>query len=237
LFVCDEVQTGLGRTGRFLALEHWDLAPDMVCLSKALSGGIVPIGALLVSRAAFDRVFDGMERAVRHGSTFAGNDLAAAAALATLRVLERDRVVAHAERMGSLLLDLTKPLIDRYEVVRDVRGLGLMWAIELGPPTGGPGRSVFRAIEHVQPGLFAQLITVPLFHEHRILCQVAGHHMNVVKALPSLLIDEADVRRFADSLEEVVAAAERIPRAMARFGLQMARGTARSRRSRHRAPV
>ena len=89
LFVCDEVQTGIGRTGRFLALEHWELAPDMICVAKALSGGLVPIGAVLVSRPAFDSVFDGMERAVRHGSTFGGNDLAAAAALATLRVLEQ----------------------------------------------------------------------------------------------------------------------------------------------------
>jgi ornithine--oxo-acid transaminase len=235
LFVCDEVQTGLGRTGRFLALEHWDLAPDMICLSKALSGGFVPIGAVLVSRAAFDRVFDGMERAVRHGSTFGGNDLAAAAALATLRVLEREGVVAHSERMGALLLDLTKPLIDRHEVVRDVRGLGLMWAIELGAPARATGRSVFQAVERIQPGLFAQLITVPLFHQHRILCQVAGHHMNVIKALPSLLIEEEDVRHFAHALADVVAAAERVPRAMARFGLQMARGTARSHRSRRAA--
>lgn len=230
LFVCDEVQTGLGRTGRFLALEHWDLAPDMICLSKALSGGLVPIGAVLVSRAAFDRVFDGMERAVRHGSTFGGNDLAAAAALATLRVLERDGLVAHAERMGRLLLDLTKPFVERYEVVRDVRGLGLMWAIELGPPARATGSSVFHAVERMQPGLFAQLITVPLFHEHRILCQVAGHRLNVVKALPSLLIEEADVRHFAEALAAVLAGAERVPRAMARFGMQMARGASRARR-------
>jgi len=237
LFICDEVQTGVGRTGRFLALEHWDLAPDMICLAKALSGGLVPVGALLVSRDAFDRVFDGMERAVRHGSTFGGNDLAAAAALATLRVLERDGVVAHVERMGALLLELTRPLIERHEVVRDVRGLGLMWAIELGPPTGATRRPLFNAVERAQPGLFAQLITVPLFHEHRILCQVAGHRMNVIKALPSLLIEEAEVRRFADALAEVVADAERVPRAMARFGVRMARGTARSRRSRRREPT
>jgi ornithine--oxo-acid transaminase len=235
LFVCDEVQTGLGRTGRFLALEHWELAPDMICLAKSLSGGFVPIGAVLVSRAAFDRVFDGMERAVRHGSTFGSNDLAAAAALATLRVMERDGLVAHAERMGALLLELTRPLIERHEVVREVRGLGLMWAIEFGPPARGASRSVFHAVERVQPGLFAQLVTVPLFHEHRILCQVAGHRMNVVKALPPLLIDEQDVRRFAAAVGEVVAEAERLPRAMARFGLKMARGTARSRRARPRA--
>jgi ornithine--oxo-acid transaminase len=231
LFVCDEVQTGLGRTGRFLALEHWDLEPDLICLAKALSGGFVPIGAVLVSRDAFDRVFDGMERAVRHGSTFGSNDLAAAAALATLRVLDRDGLIDHAERMGALLLELTRPLVDRHEVVRDVRGLGLMWAIELGSPARGTSRSVFHAIERLQPGLFAQLITVPLFHEHHILCQVAGHRMNVVKALPPLVIEEDDVRRFAGAVADVVAAAERLPRAMARFGLQMARGTARSRRA------
>ena len=200
----------------------------MICMAKALSGGLVPIGGVLVSRDAFDRVFDGMERGVRHGSTFGGNDLAAAAALATLRVIERDGVVAHAARMGELLLELTRPLVDRHEVVRDVRGLGLMWAIELGPPAGGGGRALWNAVERAQPGLFAQLITVPLFHDHQILCQVAGHRMNVVKALPSLLIEEEEVRRFADALEDVVAAAERMPRAMARFGLRMARGTARS---------
>jgi ornithine--oxo-acid transaminase len=231
LFVCDEVQTGLGRTGRFLALEHWDLAPDMICLSKALSGGLVPIGAVLVSRAAFDHVFDGMERAVRHGSTFGGNDLAAAAALATLHVLDRDGLVERADRLGQLLLELTQPLVARHDVVRDVRGAGLMWAIELGPPRA-TGRSLFRAVDHLQPGLFAQLITVPLFHEHRILCQVAGHRLNVIKALPSLLVDESDVRYFADALAEVVATAERMPAAMARFSMRMARGTARAYRAR-----
>jgi ornithine--oxo-acid transaminase len=230
LFVCDEVQTGLGRTGRFFALERWGLEPDIVCVAKALSGGLIPIGAVLVARAAFDRVFDGMERAVRHGSTFGTNDLAAAAALATLRVIERDGVVEHASRMGELLLELTRPLMDRHEIVRDVRGLGLMWAIEFGAPAGGSSRAVFNAVERAQPGLFAQLITVPLFHEHRVLVQVAGHRMNVVKALPSLLINEDEVRGFADALAEVVANAERVPRAMTRFGLRMARGTARSRR-------
>lgn len=222
LLVCDEVQTGLGRTGRFLALEHWNLQPDLICLSKALSGGLVPIGAVLVSRAAFERVFDGMERAVRHGSTFGGNDLAAAAALATLRVLDEEGLIARAERLGALLLELTTPLVERYEVVRDVRGLGLMWAIELGPPSGAGARAIWNAVERRQAGLFSQLITVPLFHEHRIFCQVAGHRMNVIKALPPLVISEEDIRRFAAALEQTVAAAAHYPRALARFGLRMA---------------
>jgi ornithine--oxo-acid transaminase len=218
LFVCDEVQTGIGRTGRFLALEHWQLAPDMICLAKALSGGLVPIGAVLVSRGAFDTVFDGMERAVRHGSTFGGNDLAAAAALATLRVLDQEDLVDHAERMGALLLELTQPLVERYEVVHEVRGLGLMWAIEFGPPSGRVGRALWEAVERRQAGLFSQLITVPLFHEHRILCQVAGHRMNTIKALPPLVVPDQEIRRFAAALEETIARAERYPSALARFG-------------------
>jgi ornithine--oxo-acid transaminase len=220
LFVCDEVQTGIGRTGRFLALEHWDLQPDIICVAKALSGGFVPIGAVLVSRAAFDTVFDGMERAVRHGSTFGGNDLAAAVALATLGVLEREDLVARAERMGALLLELTTPLIERFDVVADVRGLGLMWAIEFGPPAGASSRRLWERVERRQPGLFSQLVTVPLFHEHKIFCQVAGHHMNVIKALPALTIEESEIHRFAGALEQTIAAAERYPAALARFGLR-----------------
>ncbi|MEA2314473.1 MAG: ornithine--oxo-acid transaminase [Solirubrobacteraceae bacterium] len=230
LFVCDEVQTGIGRTGRFLALEHWGLQPDLICLAKALSGGLVPIGAVLVSRAAFERVFDGMERAVRHGSTFGGNDLAAAAALATLRVLDQEHLIARAERLGGLLLELTAPLVERYEVVKEVRGLGLMWAIEFGPPAGAGARALWETVERRQPGLFSQLIIVPLFHEHRILCQVAGHRMNVIKVLPALTIEEQEIRRFAAALEETIAAAERYPAALARFGVRTAFRAAGARR-------
>ena len=230
LLVCDEVQTGIGRTGRFLSLEHWGLEPDLICLSKALSGGLVPVGAVLVSRTAFDTVFDGMERAVRHGSTFGGNDLAAAAALATLRVLDDEGLVARAERLGALLLELTAPLVERYEVVSDVRGLGLMWAIEFGPPEGGARRSIWNAAERVQPGIFSQLIVGPLFHDHRILCQVAGHRMNVVKALPALVVEEDEIRRFAAALEDVVARAERVPSAFLRFSMSMSRRAFAARR-------
>jgi ornithine--oxo-acid transaminase len=230
LLICDEVQTGIGRTGRFLALEHWELEPDLICVAKALSGGFVPIGAVLVSRKAFDSVFDGMERAVRHGSTFGGNDLAAAAGLATLRVLEREQLIAHAAQMGELLLELTEPLVQRYEIVREVRGRGLMWAIELGAPSGAAARRLWETVERRQPGLFSQLITVPLFHEHRILCQVAGHHMNVIKALPALMIEEREIRRFAAALEQTIAAAERYPSALARFGLRTGIRAAAARR-------
>ena len=95
-----------------------------------------------------DSVFDGMERGVRHGSTFGGNDLAAAAALATLRVIDEEGLVERAERLGTLLLELTRPLVDRYDIVADIRGVGLMWAIELRPqPAGATVRSGTRSSE------------------------------------------------------------------------------------------
>ncbi|MGD0196359.1 MAG: aminotransferase class III-fold pyridoxal phosphate-dependent enzyme [Solirubrobacteraceae bacterium] len=229
LFVCDEVQTGIGRTGRFFALEHWGLDPDMICVAKALSGGFVPVGGVLISRRVRERVFDGMERGVRHGSTFGGGDLAAAAAIATLRVIDGEGLVERAERLGTLLLELTRPLVDRYDIVKEVRGLGLMWAIELEAPTGGARRAVWNTVERSQPGLAAQLVTVPLFKRHQIFCQVAGHGLNVVKALPALVIDEAEIRRFADALDDVLARASHLPRALAGLTLELALGSVRAR--------
>lgn len=211
LFGLDEVQTGLGRTGRFLALEHWDVAPDVVTVAKALSGGFVPIGAVLTTTAVRDAVFDSMERSVVHGSTFSGGDLAAAAGLATLAVLDDEDLVARSARLGDLLLELTRPLVERHDIVRDVRGLGLMWAIELGAPEGAAGRRLWEAVDRRQPGLLAQLVTVPLFHRHRILTQVAGHHVNVAKALPPLIVDEQDIHRFAEALDDVLTAASQHP--------------------------
>jgi ornithine--oxo-acid transaminase len=224
LLIADEVQTGLGRTGKFLALEHWGIQPDLVTLSKALSGGYVPLGAVLASRKVFRGTFDTMERSVVHGSTFGGGDLAAAAGLATLQVLDRERLIGRTEELGRLLMELTSPLVERFGIVREVRGLGLMWAIELGPPSGRAARAVWDAIERRQPGLFAQMVIVPLFRKHRILTQVAGHHMNVVKVLAPLVIEESELRRFASALEEVLADVESgLFRRYAGLGLELGR--------------
>jgi ornithine--oxo-acid transaminase len=197
-------------------------------VAKALSGGFVPVGGVLVSAAVRDHVFSSMERGVRHGSTFGGNDMAAAAGLATIGVIEREGLVDRAARMGELLFGLTRPLVDRYEIVRDVRGLGLMWAIELGTPSSLRRRAVWSMVERAHAGLAAQLLVVPLFQRHRVFCQVAGHRMNVVKALPALVVEESEIYRFAAALEEVVADADRMGRAVGRLGWDLARGSARA---------
>ena len=116
------------------AFEHWGLEPDLVPVAKSLSGGYVPVGALLMSRAVHEAVFDSMQNAVAHGSTFAPNELAMVAGLATLQELDEQRLVEHAARLGEKLLELTRPLVEEFDVVRDVRGLGLIWAIEFAEP-------------------------------------------------------------------------------------------------------
>jgi ornithine--oxo-acid transaminase len=220
LFCVDEVQTGFGRTGSMFAFEHWGLEPDLVPVAKALSGGYVPVGALLLSRAVHEAVFDSMENAVSHGSTFAPNELAMVAGLATLRELDEQRLIERSAKLGARLLELTQPFVEEYEVVREVRGLGLMWAIEFGEPRSG--RISWKMIEKVQPGLFAQLVVGPLFSEHRMLSQVAGHKLAVLKVLPPLVVTDEDVDQFVAALRETVEQAQRMPSSLTKFALTAA---------------
>jgi len=125
------------------------------------------------------------------------------AGLATLHELRERRLVEQSARLGERLLELTLPLVDEFEVVRDVRGLGLAWAIEFGEPDGG-GRRTYRMIEKAQRGLFAQLVIVPLFTKHHILTQVAGHEMAVIRILPPLVVTDADVEEFAEALRVTI---------------------------------
>jgi ornithine--oxo-acid transaminase len=217
LFCVDEVMTGFGRTGTMFAFEHWGLEPDLVTVAKSLSGGYVPVGALLMSRAVHEAVFDSMPHALSHGSTFAPNELAMVAGLAMLHELDEHDLVVRSARLGEKLLELTRPLGDEFDVVKDVRGKGLMWAIEFE----GDSR-MYRMLDRAQRGLFAQLVVVPLFTEHRILTQVAGHDMAVVRILPPFVLTDDDVGEFADALRETVKRARRMPSSLAKFALSAA---------------
>jgi ornithine--oxo-acid transaminase len=220
LFAVDEVQTGLGRTGKLFAFEHWGLEPDLVTVAKSLSGGYVPVGALLMAEHVYDGVFDSLEHSVSHGSTFAPNDLAMAAGLATLRELDDARLVERASRLGQLLLERTEVLVAAHDVVHEVRGLGLMWALEFAEPDAGS--LSWRVMERMQTGLFAQLVVVPLFTKHHILSQVAGHDLPVLKGLPPLVLSEQDIDDFATALEDVIGKAGR-PTRIAGMALRAAR--------------
>jgi ornithine--oxo-acid transaminase len=223
LFVLDEVQTGLGRTGKFFAFEHWGLEPDMVTLAKALSGGFVPVGAVLCKEEIFERTFHHMDRAVVHGSTFGKNPLAMAAGLATLHVIGEERLVENAARMGERFMKRLEPLLQKYELLQDVRGKGLMIAFEFGAPRSLRLKLGWKMIEAARTGLFSQLVTVPLFQRHRILTQVAGYDLNVVKILPPLVATDEELESFIEAFEDVVADCHRYPGALWDFGRTLAR--------------
>ncbi|HEY3529124.1 MAG TPA: aspartate aminotransferase family protein [Nocardioides sp.] len=222
LLICDEVQTGVGRTGTFLAYEQDDVQPDIVTVAKALSGGFVPVAATLARAWIFDRVYSSMDRAFVHASTFAGNALAMAAGLATLAVLDEEQLVANADRTGRLLTQRLQELATQEDLICDVRGRGLMVGIEFGQPRALRLRSQWTMLRAVRRGLFTQMVVGALYHRHRILTQVAGDHMEVLKLLPPLTIGEAEVDVFVDALADVIEQANRSSGWVWDFGRRLA---------------
>jgi len=208
LFVLDEVQTGLGRTGKWFALEHWGLRPDFVLVGKALSGGYAPVAAMITTRTIYDKAVGSLERSYVHQSTFGRNRLSMAAGLATLRIIERDGLIEHAGRMGDLLLDGMRGLQQRYEIVKDVRGSGLMLGIELCPPSSRFGRLTCRLMRMASEGLFPQLVVIPLHRDHGVITMAAGKN-DVIKLLPPLTLSEDEARSFLGSLDAVLYDCER----------------------------
>jgi ornithine--oxo-acid transaminase len=222
LFVADEIQTGLGRTGRFLALEHYDVEPDMVLLAKALSGGHVPVGALLMRQRIYESVFDRMDRSVVHGSTFGKNDLAMAAGIVTLDLLTEGGIMANGARVGARLLENLSAMVKRFEFLQDVRGKGLMIGLQFGPPQSMKLKLSWNMIEAVTKGLFCQLITIPLLRDHKILAQVAGHGSHTVKLLPPLVLTDADCAWIEGAFEDVIAGSHQVPGAAWSLGKTLA---------------
>ncbi len=129
LLIYDEVMTGAGRTGRFVASEHWGITPDIVALSKGFAAGYAPLGAMVGKSTIVDAVLDA--GGFQHGFTYAGNPLACAAGLAVLTELTQQDLIGNADAMGAVLKSALAGLMDRYPFIGDVRGMGLLLAFEL----------------------------------------------------------------------------------------------------------
>jgi ornithine--oxo-acid transaminase len=205
LLIADEVQTGMGRTGAFYAYQHEEgVEPDLVCVAKALSGGYVPVSATLGKDWIFKKVYSSMDRVLVHSASFGANAQAMAAGLAVLSVMEDDKIVENARRTGDLLKQRLTDLIPKYELLHDVRGRGLMVGIEFGRPNSLKLRSRWTMLQAARKGLFAQMVVVPLLQKHRILTQVSGDFLEVIKLIPPLTIGEREVDRFVDSFTAVM---------------------------------
>lgn len=210
LFICDEVQVGMGRSGRFLACEHWNLEPDIVTLAKSLGGGYVPVSATLTRRSIHDKTFSSLKRCQVHSTTFGQNDLAMAAGLATLHIMDEERLVERSAVMGKKLLDGLLALKERYDMIEDVRGKGLMIGIEFRAPRSLTLKAAWTAAEAAEKGMFAQLVVMALMQDHRILVQVGGPGVSIIKLLPPLIIGDDEVARILSAFDQVMTEAAHV---------------------------
>lgn len=222
LFVADEVQTGIGRTGKFWAIDHWQVKPDMICMAKALSGGFVPVGAVAMTDKIMESVFNRMDRAVVHGSTFSKNNMAMAAGLATLQVIEDEKLVENCAQIGGEIINSLNAMSTRYEFLKEARGKGLMIAIEFQAPKSLTLKAAWATLEAANKGLFCQMVTIPLFKEHHLLTQVAGHGMNVVKLLPPLNLTDKDRDWIVNSFDHAIADTHKVPGSIWALGKNLA---------------
>ncbi|MFM2295185.1 MAG: hypothetical protein RLZZ350_1598 [Verrucomicrobiota bacterium] len=212
LFIDDEVQTGMGRTGKFLAIEHEGAVdPDIVILAKTLSAGFVPVGAVLCKKWVHEKVFSSMQRSVVHSSTFSQGSFAMAAGLAALDVLDREHLMANAAKMGDRIAHGVQAMIPRFEFLREVRWRGLIMGIEFGSPKSLGLKLAWTTCHALDKSLFPQAAVIPLMEKHRIITQVAGHGVDVVKLLPPLVITEADADYFLKSFEDVMVQMHKFP--------------------------
>ena len=204
LFVLDEVQTGIGRTGRFLAAQHYGVSPDMIVMAKALSGGLVPCAAVLMTDDIYESVYGSLRRAIVHTSTYSENGLAMRAGLATLAVLDRERLAERADSIGAELRQKLRNALQPYEMVREVRGMGLMNGIVFDTPQQIWLRLSFEAFRTIHPGMFGQMLVRRLFQEHQILSQICGNNFMVLKVAPPLVVTETQIDRYVDAITSVV---------------------------------
>jgi len=211
LFVLDEVQTGMYRTGTFLAAHQFDLRPDMVVLAKALSGGLVPVSAVLMTDKIYHAVYSSLKRAIVHTSTFSENSLAMRAGIATLDVLQSQDLGPRALRLGDLFRTKLRRELAPFDMVKEVRGMGLLNGVEFVPPKKLAFRALYEAFRQIHPAMFGQIVVMRMFREKRILTQICGNNFMVLKAAPPLTVTSEQLDEFVSAIRDVVELAQTSP--------------------------
>jgi len=237
LLISDEVQTGLGRTGKMFGFQHWNLEPDIITIAKSLSGGYVPCGAIITRRDIYQKTFSRMDRCVVHSSTFGRNNLAMACGLAALDIIDSENLVQNAAKMGTLLMERIDALGAKHSFLKEVRGRGLMIGIEFQEPQELKLKMAWKLLHKIDKALFAQMVVSQMLSKHRILTQVAGHNLDVIRILPPLIIGEKEVDMFVNALDDVLTECRKFPGPMWELGNNFVRAALGSRRTTEARPV
>jgi len=211
LFVLDEVQTGMYRTGTFLAAHQFEVQPDMVVLAKALSGGLMPVSAVLMTNKIYHAVYSSLKRAIVHTSTFSENSLSMRAGLATLDVLEREQLGPRALHLGEEFRAKLRRELAGFDMVNEVRGMGLLNGIEFVPPKKLAFRVLYEAFHKIHPAMFGQIVVMRMFREKGILTQICGNNFMVLKAAPPLMVTSEQLDEFVEAIRDVVEMAQTSP--------------------------
>lgn len=204
LLIADEVQTGMFRTGPFLASHHFNIQPDIVIPAKALSGGLVPVSAVLMSERVHRSVFTSFKRSIVHATTFGENSLSMRAGLATLDVLEQEQLGNRAEELGEKLRQQLRDQLADFEMVKEIRGKGLLIGIEFATPKKWALRIPFEAFAKIHPAMFGQIIVMRLFRDHGVLTQICGNDFMVLKVAPPLIVSETQINHFVSAIHNVI---------------------------------
>jgi ornithine--oxo-acid transaminase len=208
LYILDEVQTGMYRTGTFLAAHQFDVQPDMVILAKALSGGLTPVSAVLMTDKIYRSVYSSLKRAIVHTSTFSENSLSMRAGLATLDTLERQELGPRAMQLGEQFRGKLRQALMPFEIVKEVRGRGLLSGIEFKAPQKLALRVLYETFHRIHPAMFGQVIVMRMFREKNILTQICGNNFMVLKAAPPLVVSEGQLDEFVAAIRGVVELAD-----------------------------
>ena len=204
LLLLDEVQTGMGRTGSLFAFQQEGFTPDILALSKSLSGGIAPIGATLTTADLHHASCGGMDNFDVHFSTFGGNAFSCAAALETLAIIEDEQLVENGRIRGAEILASLRTRLAGHPLIRDIRGRGMFLVIEVGPEDQGWRRRLTPAlIDKVSTTVFGQWTAVKLL-ERQVICQPASHKWNALKLIPPLTLQAAEAELLVDAVVTVL---------------------------------
>lgn len=203
LLIVDEIQTGFGRTGKMFACEHEGVIPDIICLAKSLGGGVIPIGAYSTKPEIWEKAYGGMERALLHTSTFGGNTWAAAAAIAAINVIVEQNLCEQARANGEYMLNRLKELQNRYSVVKEVRGLGLMTGVEFKSQAGLMDKLTGGMINKLSEEYFGALVAGELQNKYHVITAYTLNNPNVIRLEPPLVVTKEQIDQVVDALEEI----------------------------------
>lgn len=205
LFILDEIQTGLGRTGRLFACEHEDIVPDIICLSKSLGGGVIPVGAYITKPEIWDAVYGGLDKYAVHTSTFGGNTLAMAAGITALEYIIKQNLPAQAADKGRYLLEKLKALPDRHGLLKEVRGKGLLIGLEFNQPvTGFWDKLTAGKVNRLAGEYLGSLVAGELMNKYRIITAYTLNNPNVIRLEPPLTVSKEAMDKVISSLQEIL---------------------------------